>query len=182
MNKKLKKYELLGIIFTILMGIILHFTYTWSGSNSFVALFSAVNESTWEHLKLLFFPYILYAIFEYFTIGKHYPDFATAKLFGAIIGIITIPVLFYLYKIILGHDYLAVDILIFILSVIIAYSVSYFVLKYLSLNLHYVSIILILFMIILFFIFTCSPPKIFLFEDPTSQLYGIDNLLILHYK
>ena len=52
----LKKYTVAGILFTIALGTLLHFTYDISGNSDFVAIFSAVNESTWEHLKLLFFP------------------------------------------------------------------------------------------------------------------------------
>ena len=42
-------------IFAMILGSLLHFTYEWSNENSFVGSFSAINESTWEHLKLLFF-------------------------------------------------------------------------------------------------------------------------------
>ena len=54
-------------LFISVLGVLLHFTYEWSGDNPIVALFSAVNESTWEHLKLLFFPMLLLTIIELFS-------------------------------------------------------------------------------------------------------------------
>ena len=47
------KTNLFRFIFISVLGVLLHFTYEWSGDNAVVGLFSAVNESTWEHLKLL---------------------------------------------------------------------------------------------------------------------------------
>lgn len=64
----LKYYHILGAIFTIFLGTLLHFTYQWSGKNNLVAIFSAVNESTFEHLKLLFTPMLIFSIFEYFLL------------------------------------------------------------------------------------------------------------------
>ena len=59
-----------GILFTLIIGTLLHFTYEWSGENPFVALYSPVNESVWEHLKLLFFPVLLYTFFEIIVLYK----------------------------------------------------------------------------------------------------------------
>ena len=56
-RKTLFIFQLITIIFAIILGTLLHFTYKWSNKNMLVGAFSAVNESTWEHLKLLFFPY-----------------------------------------------------------------------------------------------------------------------------
>ena len=67
MNKnKIKKIQIFSIIFTFILGTLLHFTYKLSGNNQLVGVFSAVNESTWEHLKLVFFPMLLTIIIGYF--------------------------------------------------------------------------------------------------------------------
>ena len=47
-------YELAGIVFTVIIGTMLHFTFELSGNQPVVGVFSAVNESVWEHLKLGF--------------------------------------------------------------------------------------------------------------------------------
>jgi len=61
-SNKILKFQIFSAIFAIILGTILHFTYEWSGGNAFVGTFSSVNESTWEHLKLAFFPMLLTAI------------------------------------------------------------------------------------------------------------------------
>lgn len=61
-KKKIKNYQIFSILFVFLLGTLLHFTYELSGNNLFIATFSAVNESVWEHLKLIFFPSLLTVI------------------------------------------------------------------------------------------------------------------------
>ena len=51
--KALTKWQISGFIFTGVFGVLLHFLYGWTGENVLVALFSAVNESVWEHMKLV---------------------------------------------------------------------------------------------------------------------------------
>jgi hypothetical protein len=65
-------FELVGMVFIILLGSMLHFTFEWSGNQPIVGVFSAVNESVWEHLKIAFWPALLYLIFEYFKRKSHY--------------------------------------------------------------------------------------------------------------
>lgn len=66
------RFTIFSGIFVMILGTLLHFTFEWSGNSTFVASFSAVNESTWEHLKLLFFPMLLTTILGYFLIGKNF--------------------------------------------------------------------------------------------------------------
>ena len=54
MKKRLLLWETAGFLFTAAVGALLHFSYDWSGGTVLAAAFSAVNESTWEHMKLLF--------------------------------------------------------------------------------------------------------------------------------
>ena len=66
---KLEKTQIVVTIVSIILGTILHFTYEVLEENIVVGAFSAVNESVWEHLKLIFFPMLIVAIIEYFN--KH---------------------------------------------------------------------------------------------------------------
>lgn len=63
-NDKLMKFELFSVIFAMLFGTLLHFLFEWSGNNYIIASFSAINESTWEHLKLVFFPMFITLPYE----------------------------------------------------------------------------------------------------------------------
>jgi hypothetical protein len=59
-----RRLALLGMVFIALLGTALHFTYDLSRGNILVAGFSAVNESVWEHLKLVFWPAVVLALIE----------------------------------------------------------------------------------------------------------------------
>ena len=114
-----------GILFTLIIGTLLHFTYEWSGENPFVALYSPVNESVWEHLKLLFFPVLLYTFFEIIVLYKTSGHFLTSRLLAVCIGMFFIASAFFTYTGLLGRDFLALDILIFIFSVLLTFFLLY---------------------------------------------------------
>lgn len=166
-SKNANKFIISGIIFTIILGTLFHFIYEWSGNNPIVGLFSPVNESVWEHLKLLFYPASIWFFIGYFKHGKHNSNYFFSALIGLISGLIVIPVLFYLYTAIAGTDILVIDISIFILSIIITFLIfGYFQRNY---NFHFLStkavIILWELIFVLFVFFTILPPDIPLFQQ-----------------
>lgn len=170
-----KTYNIIGAIFTVILGSILHFTFEWSKFNNFVGSFSAVNESTWEHLKLLIIPMVLFLIFEYFKYGKHYDNFFQVKFLSILIGMFLIVSMYYTYKGIIGRHFVVVDILIFIIATFIAYYFSYKMLGKDVLNGNVskiISIIGIILLVACVVVFTFYPPKINLFKD-VGGFYGI---------
>ena len=81
------KLNFFRFFFISILGVLLHFTYEWSNDNPAVGLFSAVNESTWEHLKLIFFPMLLLTTMEFLwahikdkPLPEHLIDCASALL------------------------------------------------------------------------------------------------------
>lgn len=125
MNVTLKKFMICGIAFTIVVGSLLHFVYEWSGDNLVVGIFSAVNESTWEHLKLIFVPMLFYCLICYFFVGKSYSNYFPAMLKGISVGLLAIVAIFYTYTGVLGKNYLSLDILTFVIAVIWGFSKMY---------------------------------------------------------
>ena len=117
--EKFKNYQIISIIFTFILGTLLHFTYQLSGENSVVAIFSAINESVWEHLKLLYFPMLLTTIIGYFYIGKSIPNFLCAKTMEIIVSMLFTVVFFYTYTGILGKNIAVIDISSFFIDVFI---------------------------------------------------------------
>ena len=97
MSKNYNKFVLFGIIFTFILGTLLHFVYEWSGSNVIVGIFSPVNESVWEHLKLLYFPMSLWLLLGYSKFGKDNCNYLLSAIIGFLCGAVSIPLLFYLY-------------------------------------------------------------------------------------
>ncbi len=169
----LKLYSLFSAISSIILGTLLHFTFEWSGDNSIVGLFSAINESTWEHLKLVFFPTIFTIIIGYVLFSKYFPNYLCAKTIGLISSMLFIIVFFYTYTGIIGSNYALLDIGSFFVSIVLGEFLSY----KLAISKINFNIILCLFAIILlifcFFYFTFNPPKINLFRDPISSTYGL---------
>ena len=122
---KLQKIEIGICIICIILGTILHFTFAWSNENLFVASFSAVNESVWEHLKLAFIPMFLAAIVQYFFVKNDVNNYIEAKTIGIFASISFITVFFFTYTGILGTSFILVDILTFIASIIIGEIIAY---------------------------------------------------------
>ena len=108
-----------GILSVSLLGTLLHFTYRWSGRNPLIGLIAPVNESVWEHMKLLFFPMLLFGLWSL----KGETDACRISAFhaGLLMGTLLMPVLYYSYTSALGHSILAVDITIFYICVIAAF-------------------------------------------------------------
>ena len=170
---KLIKFQIFSTLFAIILGTTLHFTYKWSKNNSFVGLFSSINESTWEHLKLLFFPMLISTIVGYLIFQDTFSSFLCSKAIGIISTILSTVIFFYTYIGILGTNCAFANILIFILSIVIGEYISYILIinNFIFNKIFCMSILIIL--SILFLIFTFNPPKINLFKDPINSSYGI---------
>ena len=167
------KFIIFSGIFVMILGTLLHFTYEWSGNNQFIASFSAVNESTWEHLKLLFFPMLLTTIIGFFYLEKSCPNYWCARLFGILTAILFTIVFLYTYTGIIGTNFAFVDISIFFVAVILGELVSYKVLvSSIDCN-SSVALVGIILLLACFIIFTYFTPEIGLFKDPVNGLFGI---------
>ena len=174
-QKTILRYELLGILFITILGGLLHFTFEMSDYNPIVGTFSAVNESVWEHLKLGFFPAILWAIIEYRQIKKEVKNFFLAKTVVPYTIIVIIPLIFYSYTFFTGDSIFLIDIMSFIVAVIIGQLLSYRLLihKQLPDKLEKLALIALLLLAVAFVVFTFYPPEIFLFQDAVTGEYGI---------
>jgi hypothetical protein len=174
MNKKVFKYELIGALLVITFGSLLHFIYQWSNDYRPIALIAAVNESTWEHLKLGFWPLFFWSIYEYFIFGKKNTNFIISKAITFTVFCISVPAIFYSYTNILGDNYLPLDILTFIVSVFLGQLAGYkLLIKKYDFGLNAFGIFLITVLLASFLTFSFFPPKIFLFKDPVGGGFGI---------
>ena len=59
-NRFVRNYNWLGILIICLLSIPLHFLYEWLGENPVIGVFTPINESIWEHLKLVFWPLLVW--------------------------------------------------------------------------------------------------------------------------
>lgn len=175
MKRSLSFWQFVGFVFTSVVGTLLHFLYEWMGESVIVGLFSAVNESIFEHMKLLFFPMLLFAFIEAKYIGEEYDNFWCAKLVGILVGVGLIPVIYYTYTGIFGVNADWFNIIIFFITAAISYMVETRIMEsgrcsFIQPNLAKFILIIIA---AVFIVFTFFPPKIPLFEDPITAIYGI---------
>ena len=170
--KGIKAYMVLGIVFVSVLGTLLHFAYDFSGGNYFVGLFTPVNESIWEHTKLIFFPMLIYTLYLKKKAGAEYPCAASAMKFGAILGVLLIVTLFYTYSGIFGVNIAFVDIFIFYVSVVLSFYVAYkLTLSCKADKFDFVLQIFCVLLICLFIIFTVFPPRIPLFVSVFKSMH-----------
>lgn len=171
---KIRNYQIFSVIFTFILGTLLHFTFELSGKNSLIALFSSINESTWEHLKLLYFPMLITLIIGQFYIGKNIPNFICSKTIGILVSMSFTVIFFYTYSGIVGDNIAFIDILSFLIATILGEFTSYLlIMNKFKCNKTVAMIVLIIFFIC-FIIFTYIPPKIGLFKDHITGRYGLD--------
>ncbi len=176
--KLIKKLQIISAIFSIILGTLLHFTFELFSNNLFIASFSAVNESVWEHLKLVFFPMLIFAIIEYFLL-KNYDNknnYIFSKTIGIIFAIIFITIFFFTYTGIIGNSYFIIDIFSFLFAIIFGEFICYkLLIKNNEINnfLKYICVFILLILFFSFIFFTYFPPKINYFKDPLKNDYGI---------
>lgn len=164
---KLKCYTVIGAIFVLITGTLSHFLYEWTNYNYIIGLFTPVNESTWEHMKLIFFPMLLYSLFMILKLKNNYKCLVSSLSSGILLGTFLIPVIFYTYSGILGFNIFILDLLTFAVSVIAAFYAAYRLT--LSCNMQRYTILLwglIIVITICFLLFTYYPPNIGLFAIP----------------
>ena len=129
MKNKVLLWEIGGFFFIGLIGASLHFTFELSNfSNMVVAFFSAVNESTWEHLKMVFWPGVVFALLEYTYVRDQVNNFLTAKTAGLLIMPLVITLGWYVYTPFTGRSIYKYDLMLFYLAVLIGQVISYTIL------------------------------------------------------
>lgn len=174
MKKNLFLWQLTGLTFTAIFGTLLHFLYPWTNAVA-LAPFCAVNESTWEHMKILFFPLLLFALLQCCFFYKEYQNFWCVKCIGTLLGTLCIPILFYTYNGSFGQSPAWLNILFFFLAAALAFLMEFWLFKKKIPLCKYSAITIIALYItaLLFVFFTFLPPKLPLFQDPITGFYGI---------
>lgn len=174
MKRAIGLWQFFGFALTSFLGTLLHFLYEWLGNPWWIAPFSGVNESTWEHMKLLFWPMLIFAVIESFFF-KEREDFWCIKLKGLLTGLVLIPIIFYTYNGVIGKSPDLVNIAIFFVSAAAAFIYET---RQFKKDAEYrispkSAIAVILIIAVMFVIFSFNPPKIGIFKDPASGEYGI---------
>ena len=166
-------WQLAGFALSTLGGTLLHFLYDWTGKSSLVAPFSGVNESTWEHMKLLFWPLFIFALIQRLFF-KGQENYWCVKLAEIALGLVRIPVLFYTYNGVFGKSPDWINITIFYVSALLVFLFEWWAFKngWLQCKHPRLAFVTICLIGVLFVVFTFAPPQIPLFQDPITGIYG----------
>ncbi|MGI9319064.1 MAG: DUF6512 family protein [bacterium] len=182
-NTKLFFWEALGFVWIVLAGSALHYAFEISEYWTPMALIASVNESTWEHLKMYFWPGLLFVLVQY----TYVRDVSNNYWFGKAVGLIVMPlavvVLNNLYLAVslplYGRGFLAGDIAVGMLGVMFGSIVSYRILNGRPMRRQAIRLAapIYLTMLLAFCSFTYFPPKLPLFEHFSGyryhDMYGI---------
>ena len=175
MQKRLLRWELIGFAFTGAVGTLLHFVYEWTGGDPLIAAFCAVNESTWEHMKLLFFPALVFSVVQVWALGRTYPDLLEVRAISVLAGLALIPTLFYTYTGVLGFHVMWADIAVFFLAALGMCALEFRLLgrRRAALWRQVAGLLLLWVLAFLFVYWTFRPPHLGLWRDPVTGGYGI---------
>ena len=163
----MNRIEWIGVLFIAVLGTLLHYTYSASNEALLVGFFSAMNESVWEHLKLAFWPGVVWTFFLAYGLGwRSNRNFWFARMSAVTTSALSIVILFYGYSKILGDNHLVLDLSIFMFSIVIGqqlatklYSIG--PLSPVSQNL---AIVVIVMEALSFIVFSVRPPTLGIFE------------------
>ena len=111
------KFMIISIIIISIIGTLSHFLYDIFKHNKIVGLFTSVNESTWEHIKIALTPTIIWGLIDGYIYGMN-PNYFLAKFVSLISIIILMPLLYYGYKYLFKKDNTIINILIFYIVII----------------------------------------------------------------
>lgn len=176
MRKRLFLWEVAGFLWTAALGSLLHFAYEWSGGSVAAALVGAVNESTWEHMKLLFVPLFLLSMGQVCFMGKTYPDFLAVRAVSTLTGVALIPVLFYTYTGVWGQMWNWANIAVFFLAAFGTFALDACLLRRNRLSSPWQQMLGLAVLWALAFCFiwcTFRPVHLALWQDPLTGRYGI---------
>lgn len=175
MKRSASFWSFLGFVFVSVTGTLLHFVYDWLGGSAIVGVFSAVNESIWEHMKLLYVPLMIFAVFESRRVADDVDNFWCIKLLTTVAGLLVIPALYYTYTGALGVSADWFNITIFFLATALVFWLeAHLVRSDFVCRLPSTAAIGALVGIgTLFALYTFLPPHIPLFRDPLDGTYGI---------
>jgi hypothetical protein len=174
MKRSVEIWQWLGYGVTAAGGSLLHFLYDWLDEALWIAPFSGVNESTWEHMKLLFWPMFVFAAVQSFFFRDR-ENFWCVKLRGILLGLALIPIIFYTYNGTIGKspDWLNIAIFFISAAATYIYETRLFNSAKVRCKTSKLAFSALCVIGLLFVVFTFRTPEIGIFLDPLTGSYGI---------
>lgn len=169
--KTIKLFAVIGIFF---LSFIAHNIYNFI-PNIFISFFFPINESIFEHMKIIFTSTLIYGILDYLLIKKYkinYNNFLWQLFFTSFISI-SIFLLIYLPIHYLFSENLIITLILLFITYIISQIISYYLLKSKEiLFLNKIAIFLIILVYINFIILTYTIDKTDFFNDTYNTVFS----------
>ena len=163
------KNGVVAFIIISVLGTLGHFLYEWTNENYLIGLFFPVNESIWEHLKLIFYPSLIY-FFLYNITAKNKPNnIIAATAFSIFTGMFYIISIYYTAKGVIGRDVEFINISLYFVAVIITLCRRKKIIeeeKYTSKNMRVIASSLLFLTAFLFAVWSYCPPSLGIFNPP----------------
>jgi hypothetical protein len=167
--------ELTGTVFIFGLAALFHFIYDLTDGSVFSILFGAVNESVWENTKIFLIAYSIWAVIEILVSNVHFKQFVVSKVIGVYFLGAFIIIAYYIEVLFAGKSFVAVDIAIGAIGVVLSQLISYkLTISDKNLKQYFLpSLFFLGLYLIAYFSFTVFPPHLELFRDPQTEFYGI---------
>lgn len=179
MPKKLFiRLEIIGAFFSYLMVLFLHNGYYIIQSKVIAILFTSVNNSVWEHVKVFTLPYVFWCFIELCFIQEPFKKFVVSKIIGLYFLILSTTIVFSLYFAIIGKSSFIFDVVFAGILIALSYYISYLLINSkLNFNRYfYLALVFLAIFLSVYMVFTVTPPKVNLFRDPFTGYYGLSEV------
>lgn len=172
----LKKIKIIDIFIIFALMSLFHFAYDLL-PNTLFAVFFPVNESIFEHMKLIFNTYVIFSVIDYLLLKRFtlpINNFFTNTLVSALSCIIIFLIIWLPIYYTIGEN-IFITLLFLLLAIIFSQVISYYILQKDNNNkLNLISLILTIIIITVFAYFTYNPLFNDFFFDPMAEKYGIN--------
>ncbi len=172
----IKKIKIIGIIIAFILCFPLHFIYD-KFPNFITSIFFPVNESIWEHMKILFGSIIISGVIQKIIVILKKDKINNMCFSNFIAAITSIPIfliIFLPFYFIIGEN-IIINIIIMLITIIISEIISYLITNMKDYKLENVVILFVIIIYIIFALLTYYPPRNFLFIEEKTLSYGINN-------
>lgn len=171
----LSRFRNFSIFFIFFFCFFSHFIYDLFPS-FLTSVFFPVNESIWEHMKMLISSIIIWEIILFFVFKSYgfiFDNFFIHVLIICVCSVFIFLIIYLPLFMVFGENFI-INIVVLFISIFLSVKIGFNVLERKKYNLEFLSVVLIIMIYILFGFLTYYPLKNFLFLDPSSGKYGIN--------
>ena len=169
-----KKWKIFSPIIIFILSFLVHFVYDLM-PNIITSIFFPVNESIFEHMKMIYTTILIFSLIEYIILKKKdiiLNNLGINPFISGITNIISFLLIYLPVRYIIGEKMIITFIILFISNVITSY-VSYKVLLHKQMINNKLGLLITFLVYIPMIYLTYNPPHNFFFYDPSKELYGI---------